>query len=371
MKLDVDLSHLWKVVSAMGAEIVNEFHLNPQTDDIEFDIDKELSSNEGKSITLDELDTSQGILSVEGRQVLLFIPDQSFRISEVIEDPSKGRKFHVADCKTLKSMRQKNRFDRYSVTNNLSGLFRVFGTEQITGKDVDDEVELEVCKNCLAFLNYENYRNSSSKWKIFSNFTIDDFFSTYSTVFPHLPKKFSNNNKTGYTKDWKDVSEAYRKQKSFICECCSLDLNSHKKLLHTHHMDGNKHNNKEQNLQALCIDCHRKQPLHEQMFIKQSDMQTITLLRKEQGLLDELTWSTVLDMSDSSLHGLLMFYQKKGKQLPEVGYRVELGSEVVLLELAWPSAMEGVVMTYRDKDKLRQRNWNIKTLGEAFEEMNL
>lgn len=60
----------------------------------------------------------------------------------------------------------------------------------------------------------------------------------------------------GYTKDWKLISAAKRRDRNFICEECGVRLQEFPWLLHVHHLDRNKENNDANNLRALCALCH-------------------------------------------------------------------------------------------------------------------
>ena len=62
----------------------------------------------------------------------------------------------------------------------------------------------------------------------------------------------------GYTKDWEAVSRAYRTKKDFSCEACGLHIENEldRMYLHTHHINGNKIDNREHNLRCLCVRCH-------------------------------------------------------------------------------------------------------------------
>jgi len=88
-----------------------------------------------------------------------------------------------------------------------------------------------------------------------------------------------------YTLDWDSISKQYRKKQHYICQDCGVDLNSEKYLLHTHHLNRDKYDNREENLIALCANCHKKQPFHERrVSVSDSDLKKINLLRKQQGL---------------------------------------------------------------------------------------
>jgi hypothetical protein len=359
MKLKVDLTALWSRVHEMGAE-QTDFKLNRIIHD-EITIDDELER--GKEVTLDELEVNNGLLSVQGRQVLLYIPDQGQKINEVLEQPSVGKKFHVADCKTLHDMKAKQRFERYKVTNNLKRSFEVYGVHPFTKQEISGDAELAVCRNCLTLLNYQNYRNSAKAGRdsLVTAFKFDEFFSTYNSVFSRLPKSNIFHTGSGYTTDWDKVSSNYRQSKNFKCEECGVDLASDQKLLHTHHINGNKKDNRDSNLSALCVDCHKKQPLHEHMFVPYKDILQINQLRKQQGLIIINSWNDVYRLADTSLSGLIKLLEKHRVELPVMNYHLSKSNDQVNcnLDLAWPASKTGLVITAANYHKAKQSNWQI------------
>src|SRR6056297_1331032 len=145
MRLEVDFSALWAAVKKMGAEDVS-FEVDTGGDALE-PIDVQLKK--GKNVDLTGVQTRNGLLNVQGRQVLLYIPDQGHRIEGALEDGLKGKRFHVADCSTLKDMRARGRYDRYIATNDLSDSFEVHGVDPVTREEVSGSANLKVCKNCL------------------------------------------------------------------------------------------------------------------------------------------------------------------------------------------------------------------------------
>ena len=124
MEIKVDFFGLWEQVKRLGTEKVDfDWTAAAQLDPID------IALLEGREVQLDDLNVINGLLSVDGRQVLLYIPDQYNPVDVVQTNPDKGKRFHVADCKTLSDMRSKGRFERYVVTNNLSGIFPISGKD--------------------------------------------------------------------------------------------------------------------------------------------------------------------------------------------------------------------------------------------------
>jgi len=369
MKIKVNFSDLFACVEEMGATLVNEPLLEPP------------KPSEGlgrpewepikKEIDLNDIGSTQGILSFTdergvAQQVLLYIQDHGGSIEAAIHDIDKRRKFHVADCSTLQKKRADGTFERYVMTNDLSNHFLITGTDWRTHKNRSETVELQVCKNCLKRLNYKNY---SRNYKAFTEFNIAEFFTTYSSFFASLPSRFAGEEDGGYTDDWSMISAKYRASKNYSCELCGVELSKHKNLLHTHHKNGVKTNNAISNLQALCIDCHRKQANHEHLFVHHEDMVLINRLRREQGKLDSLRWNKVYEFVDPALHGLLSQCQLSRLKEPVVAYELlgDFDQIIAELELAWPQSRTCVVISQEDADVARSQHWKVWTMIQAME----
>lgn len=271
--IDVDFPLLEKAVKAMGAEDL----------DVLFEKLK-------KGIPVSkpsDFESKDGLLSCKGFQIILYIQDHTHRnmFEEAIEDGGKGNRFHVAYCKKLQEMWTNDRGKRYVVTNNLSEKFVIKGKNDEAGK-----AKLQVCKHCLRKLNYSNYRNRDNRGRdrIVKEFHLPIFFETYASYFSTLPSRRAGD-REDYTDDWLEVSWSYREKQNFTCEGCGVNLSQgdDHELLHTHHIDGVKSDNSEDNLQALCVDCHRRQPYHQHMNNNEmfrENIGQINRLRQKQGL---------------------------------------------------------------------------------------
>lgn len=367
MALNVDLDALHAAVRRMGAE-AREFKVKVY----EVPLDPiDVSLKQGIELPdLNEVETSNGLLSFKGRQILLYIQDQGNNIAEVLENGQKGRKFHVADCKTLKTMRTRGRFERYVVTNNLDGEFYVTGTDWNTRTEMEGHSRLWVCQNCLKELNYKGAQQSGT-YNLAKAFGIEEFFATYSSFFSYLPsRKAGDQGDEGYTADWAHVAARYKADRNFECELCGVHLSNHKKLLHVHHRNGVKGDNTPGNLQALCVACHREQPYHGHLFVPHKDTRLINRLRREQGLLGGgADWDQVFEYCDPGLEGLLKACHTAGARPPEVGFDVQDHSQAVVanLELAWPRAKLGVAIDDEDRENARQQGWTVYTMIAALE----
>jgi hypothetical protein len=364
MPLHVDLSSLFKAVEKMGA-VLPMFTLRIQQQEVA-EIDIEL--RKGKEIFLNEINFDNGLASYKGRQVLLYIQDHGWNVLEALGDGSKGNKFHVCDCQTLKKMRRIGRFDRYVVTNDLGGFFLISGKDGHTREIHEGRTALKVCKWCLTALNYQGYRHKS-KMSIFNRFNIPEFFSTYSSFFPYMPKNWMADSTQDYTPDWKQISEEYRSKKSYRCEYCCIDLNQYPNLLHVHHVNGIKNDNQVGNLRALCVACHREQPLHDRMFVRHQDMVLINRLRREQQLLTRNNWSQVLKYADPGLQGLIDLCQRHRLPVPEVGYKIvdRSGTLIAEVELAWASMQVAVAIDEQTMFVAKSEGWQVWPMMEAVD----
>lgn len=366
MKLTTDFWQLDRCIEEMGAELA-EFSVEVRAPN-QFDIDGELER--GIEVSLDDLELTEGLLSLSGRQVLLFIPDQGYKVRDVIAGSVEGKKFHVSECRTLKEKRRDGTFDRYMATNNLSGEFDVFGIDGYSHEHIEGVAKLSVCKNCLSNLNYKGYSTprGKSKGQIYKEFSIDEFFESYSSVFSSQPKHTKETLITGYTVDWSEVSQRVRQQAEYVCQTCNVDLSEHKHLLHVHHKDGVKGNNSVDNLVALCAPCHREAPNHKHIFVQHEDQQLINRLRNEQRLLPELrtppdtsekAWVEAFKFADPAIHGALdMVRHKKRWPAPVVGYEItDVDGEVVLeTECAWPHRKTAIIINYSGE---KHQDWHI------------
>ncbi|TGD72211.1 HNH endonuclease [Mangrovimicrobium sediminis] len=373
MKIKSDFNDLWASAKRMGEyRVVFDIKVNYSGFE---DVDNGLSSSEGYEVDIGDIDVQKGVLSYEGRQVLLFIPDQGSNIDDVLSGKAEGKKFHVADCRTLDSMRRQKRFSRYKATYNISGKFQVYGVSFPQRVERKGEAGLKVCKNCLMYLNYRGYRSGSGseKTNVYSNFDIAEFLSTYSTLFKSMPDRDGFEEAGTYSDDWSVVSTRYRESVSYRCESCSVDLTSEPGLLHTHHISGNKRENHSANLKALCLDCHRKQPKHGYMRITHDQMGVINKLRKAQGLLHSSSgWEGVIRIADKALDGLLRYYASRGLATPEVGYELANANDEVVaeLEVAWPESRRGIAIDEAHLQAARELGWNVLTVGDALKSMN-
>tara|TARA_Y100001973_G_C5183644_1_gene326437 strand:- start:137 stop:1279 length:1143 start_codon:yes stop_codon:yes gene_type:complete len=372
MKLNVDLSLLEQAVRTMGAEQI-QFDI---TSDIVPMEPLDIKLNQGFEVNFEDIDFDTGLASYEGRQVLLYIKDHSYgnKIHKVLEDGSVGNKYHVADCSKLEEMRRKGRFERYVVTNKLDGLFSVSGTDTFTNEHIEGETRLAVCQLCLKGINYIKFtslKTRDDRLRFAKNFNLADFFETYSSFFKYMPTGVAGNSNNQYSEDWDEISRRIREKYHYQCQQCGLDLNTHKRLLHVHHINGIKSDNSSSNLTPLCCDCHRKQPDHQHINVRHEDTKLIAQLRKEQRLNTRESWKDIYDLADPGMHGVIDLLEKYHVSLPEVGEEIQNENNEVIaeLELAWPLRKIGVAVSKDDAKAAYKLGWKVYSMRLAIRDI--
>ena len=291
MKLDVDLSLLEKSLGAIGGKKASIGNLRQITT---LSNPLELQLLEGGEVVierpedLEKLTHPAGLIAIGNTQVSLHILHPNEDTESLSLTPAGKTRYHVAECRTLHSMRDGGRFDRYVAGKRLDGLFTVTPYDrmtQIRGEKM--EAQLAPCYNCLMSLDYKDFKSAThaERRKIIEGFRLEEFFEENKSIFRCLPLYTSETMPAGDNlADWSSISRKFRERKKWTCECCNVELSKNKGLLHSHHKDGNKGNNKYSNLRALCVTCHKAQPHHGQMHVKHKEKFILMEQRAKQNL---------------------------------------------------------------------------------------
>lgn len=369
MKIKSDFSDLYAAIQPIAID-TPPVHIELKEKPPRPYVPIQISDVAGEVVQLKDLEHGTGVLSYQGKQVLLYIPDHGYQnqFEETLLDPKKGKKFHVAWCSVLEQKKSQKTFDRYTATNDLSGQFDIVG-KSTNGNLPQARVSLIVCQKCMEFLNYKGARRPGQARVVASHFRIPEFFECYSSVFKFMPSGFQVN-KYVYSKDWAQISERKRAQENHICQQCEIDLSDYKYLLHVHHINGVKGDNSATNLRALCADCHRKQPEHDHIFIPHQDMQVITKLRQSrtQGIPND--WRSAIEYADSAVKGALDVLRMKQWPAPVIGYEINdnFGEIIAQVEAGWPDKKFVIVLS--EEEKFDISGWTFMTYAEVLREFD-
>lgn len=137
---------------------------------------EKLTSKDGLEISSNDLAIhDDGTLLFKNTRVILYIRDIHAYSSQKINP-----KYHLANCRTLKEMREQQRFERYVVSTRTDGEFNI---NIIRSSHVQSEtMQLLVCQNCLSHLEFDKFNMNWAKnirLAFVKNFKLDSFFEKY------------------------------------------------------------------------------------------------------------------------------------------------------------------------------------------------
>ncbi|MFR3156630.1 MAG: HNH endonuclease [Megamonas funiformis] len=237
-----------------------------------FSFNTDWETIEISGITITPLDKNFSIknneLFYKNTKVLLYIRDQAMygQPEDILKNYKSAYKFHLSWCQTLQTMFNSGKYEKYVVSTRQDDvlLVRAIGSNN---KVYESEQKLHVCRYCLSTLNYKGYRyaTKAQKDKIYNEFSLKEFFNVQNSdySFHDMPKHDEYSAKTNiYPDNWEHVSELHRKLCHYQCERCGKDCSHDHKLLHVHHINGNKQDLRQTNLIALCRECHIQEHPH-------------------------------------------------------------------------------------------------------------
>jgi hypothetical protein len=228
------------------------------------EVQRELAE-QGVDIDFDEVEIlSDGTLGYKGFRVLLYIRDVAdYGDREFLP------KFHLSFCRTLETMQQNNRWERYVVANRDDGMFAVNISKG--GASRATKLALSVCQNCLSRVAWEGFSYSDAKPRRLAavkQFSLKSFFERYPkdllSVRPSYTADTAPRNE--YPPNWNAIAESIKRERHWVCEQCTLMLTGmDSRYLHLHHRNGQKNDCSRHNLEVLCLGCHANQPMHSHM----------------------------------------------------------------------------------------------------------
>lgn len=184
-------------------------------------------------------------------------------------------KAHLMACSVIQKQQKNGYFEGHYYWSNLP-------KAKVVDKQTDRQSRghLAVCKFCVKLL--EGLQEEAP-------LSIDEFHAQQvahcATHQPQLqPMKVGRH---GYSNNWQQISSSHRANKNYTCQKCKFTAHDKEdqKFIHVDHIDGNKMNNRSNNLQVLCILCHsKKDDLHQKNFSKGNGKIALNkFLRKHKG----------------------------------------------------------------------------------------
>jgi hypothetical protein len=227
-------------------------------------------AGEGIEIPLKDVRVlDDGTLAYKNSRVILYIRDvnQYSRSSMKTADLPK---FHVSDCKKLQDMRSHQRFGRYVVATRDDGNFKLNVMASGSAKPAPRIEKLNICQFCLGKIRWNGFQHSlpwDARNQIVKSFTLKEFFERYGkTLIIKEPVHSADTAPLNvYSDDFEAIGERVKRDRNYHCDECRINLRHHPRFLHTHHKNGEKSDNRPENLGALCIRCHAKEWGHGHM----------------------------------------------------------------------------------------------------------
>jgi len=167
-------------------------------------------------------------------------------------------KYHIYKCSTVSQMFNTGRKHRYKINSRDDGTFFYIFNDYRGNiiKKVENQ-KLHVCKNCLSYFLQKKYASNTDV----QNFNLKDFHKQNRGFFnfdTSSLEKGEDAKPNVYSRKWNEISTKLKIKKDYTCENCGWRAKNRyeQRFIHTHHQNGDKQNNKMDNLKVLCIECH-------------------------------------------------------------------------------------------------------------------
>lgn len=214
--------------------------------------------NGGLEVSINCIEVKHGLLEYKGRRVAVYYKP----LANASEEPLPAR-YHFAACNNIMSFKRRPRDRNYFVCTREDGDRRAIGELPDVVDSTSLPIPLKACKNCERLTTgsprFEFAISEEDLAQLTASFCLSELFQLCT------PGRLRVLPPDEYTSDWDDVKYEQRKSKHWTCEICREDLSDRwlNRFLHVHHIDRNKQNNKPDNLQLLCVQCHASRPGHE------------------------------------------------------------------------------------------------------------